>query len=94
MSWMAQEKTNYLKIQFLGCTIYMLWCPLVSLLIHHPGPHLLPVASCAAAPARAQVQPCLGQPLSHLQAQQSHAATRASPGTLATSASGFEKIHL
>lgn len=39
---MAQEKTNHLKIQFHICTIYILWSPLMSLLIHHIGLHLLP----------------------------------------------------
>lgn len=59
---MAQEKTNHLKIQFLRCTVYMFWSPSTSLLIHHPGLHLLPGARSAAAPARAPMQPWLWHP--------------------------------
>lgn len=55
MSWMAPEKTNHLKTQFLGCTIYMLCSPLMSLLIHHPAPS-------AAWGQQLQLQPWLSLP--------------------------------
>lgn len=55
---MAQEKTNHLKIQFLGCTIYMFWSPLVSLLIHH----LASICCLGPAVLQLQLQPWLCHP--------------------------------